>query len=76
MFGYDEREKELQGRIDDVFTELYKRGDELREKEDEKYKRKEERTIEDGVERDDYLNFMSKLREEVSKGGLQIINKR
>ena len=66
LFGYDEREKELQGRIDDVFTELYKRGDELREKEDEKYKRKEERTIEDGVERDDYLNFMSKLREEVS----------
>ena len=75
LFGYDEREKELQGRINDVFAELYKRGDELREKEDEKYKRKEERTTEDGVESDNYLDLISRLTEEVSKGGFAILIK-
>ena len=58
LFGYDEREKELQERINDVFTELYKRGNELRR--------------EHGVGIDDYRDFMSNLRAEVSKGGFQI----
>jgi len=61
LFGYDEREKELQERIDDVFTELYKRGYEIKR--------------ENSEERDDYRDFMSNLRAEVSKGGFGIPNR-
>lgn len=72
LFGYDDREKELQGRINDMFAELYKREDEMSKKRDEKWERGEKRTVEDGAEDDNYLYLMSDLREEVEKAGFGI----